>query len=637
MSLTLFGEGLTQTLPKSWAEDKAYISETINPGEDFYRFANEKWLLNAQLPEGIDLSNFKSIEELEKAIDGEPCLKELERMLEGLIKEKKPQTFYEQQLLAFYESYMDIERLETLGLEPLRPQINKILGAETQEQLEAIAFQLIALSESIPNTKESVYESIFSDDNETALASDFLGLHLPTYYDSEYDFGKEKEIYLNSIRAIFTILGIPNVEEKAQGILGFETEIATAANETIRISRTEFDEIKNRTPLDIQKAYLIYHCVNYHSPVLAPELAKLCIEYIYQKDLHPDESNSKTREERAVVLLTEVFREQALRFYCDRHQLDRHKEAITPYAERVRNAFCRRIETIDWLDDESRQAMLEKLNRLRPIIGYPDDGPDFSDIEFNPSKLIENFQKLAERFNQYAEERGSRLVRIDMELDGSPCYDPEDNAYILPPGAIKEFFLLSNPEDDPAFIFGSLGACVGHEIAHAFDTSGCQYDSKNKKVHCLSEGVQGEFSERTGRLVRQFNKYRTCEHTGRDEGIRQTVDGQYTLDENLCDLAGVMVAYDAYKAYIQEYYNGEEAPVIDGYTGDQRFFITYAMFFRCPNSEALIKFLLEKDEHAIPEWRVNGILRNIDAWYDAFGITENAPLYLAPEERVRIW
>jgi putative endopeptidase len=293
----------------------------------------------------------------------------------------------------------------------------------------------------------------------------------------------------------------------------------------------------------------------------------------------------------------------------------------------VRKAMASRIQQLEWMGPQTRAAALEKLAALRVRVGYPESWRDYSGLSLDRGDLYGSVQKAAAfhwAFNV------ARLTHpVDMEEWGMPAYavDAFANASRVLTGFGAGFLQppFFDPNADPAVNYGAIGGTIGHEIVHFFDDQGRKYDAKGVLRDWWTPEDAARFEKEADQLARQFDAYEAV------PGVR--LNGRQTLGENIADLAGVVVALDAYHASLE----GRPAPVIDGLTGDQRFFLSWAQNWQAKQREEFLRRAAVEDVHAPPLQRLLGSIRNVDEWYEAFDVKPGDKYYLKPEDRVRIW
>jgi endothelin-converting enzyme/putative endopeptidase len=313
--------------------------------------------------------------------------------------------------------------------------------------------------------------------------------------------------------------------------------------------------------------------------------------------------------------------------YVERHFPADYKTQMDQLVANLVAAMRERLEQNDWMDEATRAQALTKLATFEPRIGYPSKWIDYGTLEIRPGELVQNMRAMREFGWKLQVDRLAGPV--DRELwEMSPqtvnaYYNPLLNQITFPAAILQPPFF--DPHADPAVNYGAIGAVIGHEIGHGFDDQGRRFDEQGRIRDWWTADADARFSERSTRLGAQYDTYEPV------PGMH--VNGQLTMGENIGDLGGVQMAYAAYRRHL----GANEAPVLDGMTGDQRFFLAWAQAWRTLTREDRLRALLVTDPHSPPEYRVNGVVRNVDAWYTAFGVTPQNALYLPPEERVRIW
>jgi len=303
------------------------------------------------------------------------------------------------------------------------------------------------------------------------------------------------------------------------------------------------------------------------------------------------------------------------------------KAQIDDLVARIRAAMKRRIERVSWMSQETKYKALDKLSRLKVKIGYPNEWRDYSRLEIRPDELVGNVRN-ARRFDwlRRVGHLNSPVDRNEWEMTPQMVnsdYSSALNQIVLPAGQLEAPYF--DPAADPAVNYGGIGALIGHELTHGFDDDGRKYDAAGALSNWWTDADAREFNARAAELSRQYSSFELL------PGVH--VNGDLTLDETIADLGGALVALDAYHDSLVH----KSAPVLDSFTGDQRFFLSYAQTFRAKKTEAATRQQLVSDPHPPEQFRVNGIVRNIDAWYQAFNVQAGDKLYLANENRVRIW
>ncbi|MCA1778234.1 MAG: M13 family metallopeptidase, partial [Xanthomonadaceae bacterium] len=338
----------------------------------------------------------------------------------------------------------------------------------------------------------------------------------------------------------------------------------------------------------------------------------------------------RPRDKCAIQYVSGVLREQVGKVYVDRHFPPEYRDQMLQLVGYLGQAFDARLNTLDWMDDPTRAEALAKLESFTPKIGYPDRWHDYSTVEMRRDDLIGNMERL--RQWQWRDQLAKlKEPARDWEWFMSPqmvnaYYSSTRNEIVFPAGILQPPFF--DPKADPAVNFGGIGAVIGHEMGHGFDDQGSKSDANGVLRNWWTETSRANFEQLTAQLVEQYNGFEPV------EGM--TINGQLTLGENIGDLGGLAIAYHAYHMYLDEHHDGQAA-VLDGYTGDQRFFMSWAQVWRNLQTEESRRARLINDSHSPPEYRVNGIVRNMDAWYEAFDVGEQNALYLPPDQRLSIW
>jgi putative endopeptidase len=378
-------------------------------------------------------------------------------------------------------------------------------------------------------------------------------------------------------------------------------------------------------PLEAWKAYLRYHLLAHYGNYLAKPFSDEMFNF-YSRELSGRQERQPRWKEGVRLVSGKLGDALGELYVAEKFSAATRDEALT-LVDNIRKAYAARIDSADWMAPETKAAAQAKLAALVPKIGYPDKWRNFDSVTVSDTDLLANV-KNAEAWwdNDALSKLGKPIDRVEWGM--SP---QTNNAYYSSTlnDIVFTAAILQPPHfdaaADPAANYGAIGATIGHEMSHAFDDQGRKTDSTGALRDWWTPEDAKRYDDEAAKLTDQFNAYEPL------PGIH--INGEATLGENIADLAGLRVAYDAYKLSL----DGEEAPVIGGLTGDQRFFIAYAANWKALYREELLRNLLLTDVHSPDEYRVNGIVRNMDEWYDAFDVKEGDALYLEPENRVRIW
>jgi putative endopeptidase len=377
-------------------------------------------------------------------------------------------------------------------------------------------------------------------------------------------------------------------------------------------------------PLDAWKDWLVFHQIDAHAAVLPSKIDALHFAFHGQK--LSGQKEQRSREKRAISALNDHFGDALGKLYVEKYFPPAAKTAIADMVETIKTAFARRIAALDWMAPETKAEATKKVKTMAVGVGYPDSWADYSALEVAPGNPYAAI--VAAREAHYARQ----LAKIGKPLDRNEWWMnaqlvnavnlPVQNAMNFPAAILQPPFY--DPNADAAFNYGAIGAVIGHEISHSFDDQGAEFDATGAMRNWWTPADKAEFEEAGDALAAQYDTYEPY------PGL--FVKGRLTLGENIADLAGLQAAYDAYRASL----GGKEAPVIDGFTGDQRFFIAYAQAWATKTREEALRQRIATGSHAPGQYRALSV-RNMQAWYDAFGVKEGDKLYLAPEDRVKVW
>ena len=511
------------------------------------------------------------------------------------------------------------------------------------------------------------------DPNEYQLSVGVGGLGLPDrdYYLSDDErFVKIREAYEAHIAQMLGFAKVENPEEKAAEILALETEIANVQwprekrrdrdltlNQIERAKLSDdypnFDwdtyfaqtgykvpelnisqpepvkaviEIINDTALDKWKSYLTYHTIKNNAGLLSEDIYLANFDF-YGTTLS-GQQEPRPRWKRAVSQMSGT---QSLGFaigkiYVNEYFPESSKTQMAELVENLRTALGQRIDNLDWMSEETKVNAKEKLMAFRPKIGYPDTWQSFEGLTIESDDLIGNVRNLREFFHQQSIEK--ELEKTDRERWGmtpqqvNAYYNSSFNEIVFPAAILQPPFF--DPNADPAVNYGAIGAVIGHEMGHGFDDQGSKSDANGIQRNWWTDADRAAFEAKADKLAAQYSQYEPIEGN--------FVNGRNSLGENIGDVGGLAMAYHAYKLSL----DGKEAPVIDGLTGDQRFFLAWAQVWREKRTEQSMLNQLRAGTHAPGRFRAQAP-RNHDAWYEAFDVQPGDELYLAPEERVRIW
>ena len=636
------------------------------PGDDFFRFANGKWLDEFELP--ADRSNYGSFSVL-----GDRSDERVNTIIEDLSAAEPAADTIEQKISDYYLSYMNTEVLDERGIGPLRERLAQLAAIDSRD----------ALIEALGRSQLDATASPFGwyvgadrrdpDRHQLVLSLGGIGLPDRDYYllDTEQYVSVRSE-YVAHIERMLGFADIDKAAEKAQAVLALETAFAEnlwpradRRNRDLTFNPMIYAEFKAAYPdmdwdaywaaagiseiedlnvsfpsamapiIALLDSVAVEDWVSYMSYQHISNLASVLSQEIDNENFHFYSSvlngvpEQRQRWERGVARVGSLnsLGEAVGQIYVQKHFPEAAKQQMQGLVENLRTALANSIASLNWMGEETKNEARLKLESFRPKIAYPDEWRDLSSIGISRDDLFANARSLRE-FN-YADEISRLGKPTNREEWGmtpqtvNAYYNSSFNEIVFPAGILQPPFF--DPAADMAVNYGGIGAVIGHEMGHGFDDQGSKSDSLGVQRNWWTDDDRTNFEKLTTALAAQYDQFEPVPG--------YFVDGNFTLGENIGDVGGLSLAYRAYKLSL----GGEEAPVIDGLTGDQRFFLSWAQVWQRKYREDALIQRLTSDPHSPSEFRVNGVVRNFDEWYEAFDVRPEDALYLAPEDRVRIW
>jgi putative endopeptidase len=634
---------------------------SVKPGDDFYTFANGTWVTTFTIPADRSLyGSFTKLTELS------------ERRVREII-EKAAQTpasigSNQQKIGDFYASFMDQASIDAKGLAPIEANLARIARAKSHTEI-AVLFG----SPGFASPFDVSIGPDLKDPNRYALKLRQAELGLP---DRDYylgDTAKLKEIrkrYAEHIERMMTLAHITDSEIKARQVIAFETELARAqwsiamrrdveANynprskdsliayapgfawqaffdalqigdrRTLIVEQTTAirDSVKvvNKTPLPALKAYLTYHYITAYAVVLPQAIDQE--NFAFYGTVLSGTPQQRERWKRGVRAVDAALGDAIGELYVRKYFPPESKAKMQVLVANLGVALGERIEELDWMSPETKKRALEKLATFHPKIGYPDTWKDYSALDIHRDDAFGN----AERASLWEWHR--ELARLDKPVDRDEWrlhvttinaqYNPLNNEIVFPAAVLQPPYF--DPNADEAVNYGGIGTIIGHEMSHGFDDEGRKFGPDGRLRDWWTPADASAFNERARRLVTEFSAFEVL------PGVY--VKGENTLGENIGDLGGINIALRAYHDSLQN----REAPVLEGLTGDQRFFLSFAQAERAKYRDDALRNQVMSDVHSPAVFRVNGQLPNIDAWYTAFNVQPSDKLYVPTGKRVRIW
>ena len=640
------------------------MDTTINPAEDFFRYANNNWLKNNPIPE--EYSRYGAFTEIDL---------KTEELIQKIIKEVSQDTnatagSNAQKIRDFYNAGMDTVAIESRGYDELKPYFEMIDGLNDKAELASLVGKLhsegiggffYAGGSTDPKNAEMVIMHLYQGGLSLTDRDDYL---VPESQEM-------RDKYLEHVAKMFQLIGVDEEEaaKKAKGILALETQLAK--NSMSRVDMRDPDRMYNmRTRQELQQSTPNFSWDNYFDAAGAPTFDSLNVgmpdfianlnkvilntdlstikDYLTWKVVHGSASMlssdldtenfnfygkylygqevQQPRWRRILNSTSGCLGEAIGQLYVEKHFPEEAKERMLNLVGNLRIALGERIKNVDWMSDETKAKALHKLDCFNVKIGYPDKWKDYSNLEVTPESYFQNMHR-AIRF-----ENERDMAKIGKPVDKeewfmtpqtvNAYYSPEMNEIVFPAAILQPPFF--NMDADDAVNYGGIGVVIGHEMTHGFDDQGRKYDEKGNLNNWWSEEDAAKFQERTQQLVKLFDEYAV-------RGYQ--INGQLTLGENIADLGGLNIAWDAYQMTDEAKANKS----IDGFTPAQRFFISYGTIWRNNSRDKFLERQVKTDVHSPAEARVNRTLGSMPHFYEAFDIQPENKMYLAPEDRAAIW
>ena len=598
----------------------------------------------------------------------EQCL----TILDNLLKEQYPAGSEGEKIQILYKNYMDMDARNKAGLTPLEPTLKKIQAIQNLSDLQAYLEEATPLGEN-PICGWGVYADM-KDSNQNTIYLGNFGLGLGRdYYQKESDSNTEAITkYQTFVTDIFKLLGEPKAAEKAAQQVAFEKDLAKLmlTNEEdrdpnrsynpqtmeelsklvknlnlpaylkkvgvntdkvvvseIRLYK-EYDKFLNEKNLPLIKDYLRYQLVANNATNLDATLDELSFDF-YSKYLR-GQQEQRPMNKRALSLINGVVGEAFGKLYVEKYFPAKAKEEMVTLVGYLNKSFAEHIKNVTWMSAETKEKALHKLSTFKVKVGYPDKWEDYSKLQLNgQASLFENLREVARWAYQKSleEEVGKPVDKSKWGMTPQTVnayYNPLYNEIVFPAAILQPPFF--NFEADPAVNFGGIGAVIGHEITHGFDDSGAEFDAEGNLQNWWTPADKENFEKVTAALAKQFDQYEPV------KGI--FVNGIFTNGENIADLGGVNIAYDALQMYLNDHGKIEK---ISNFTQEQRFFISWATVWRTLSTDAYMTNQVKTDPHTPGYFRAFAPLTNVDSWYKAFDVKEGDKLYKKPEDRIKIW
>ena len=661
------GNSNKEEAPKVFTEKGLELSAmdtSLRPGDDFYNYVSGSWMKTAKIP--ADKPAWGSFYMLMEKTD-EQCLS----ILDDLLQKEYPKGSEGEKIQTLYKEYISWDKRNADGLKPLELYFQKIDAIHSLNDLQNYLQEMTS-----KRANHICPIGVYADMKNSKMNAVYLGnfaLGLgKDYYQKENPSNTEALAkYQDYVADIFKVLKDPLPQEKAKQIVAFEKNIAkymlTSEEEnnpnlsynpvttkelstlvknlnlpellekvgvhTDGVILTEiglykhYDTFINEKNLPLIKDYLKYKLVTLNSNFLTQELNDLTFNF-YNKYLM-GQQEQRPMNKRALELINGILGEAFGKLYVEKYFPEKAKDQMLTLIDYLKKSFAQHIKNVTWMGDTTKEKAMEKLHKFSVKVGYPDKWEDYSKLTMNPEvSLFENITQVGEwAFQKALDKVGKEVDKTKWVLPPQTVnayYDPTSNEIVFPAGILQPPFFSF--EADPAVNFGGIGGVIGHEMTHGFDVSGAEFDANGNLQNWWEPADKENFQKATEALAKQYDQYEPV------KGI--FVNGTMTNVENIADLGGVNIAFDALQMYLKDH---GSVGKISGFTQEQRFFLAWASVWRTLSTDQYITNQVKVDPHSPDYLRAFAPLTNVDAWYKAFDVKEGDKLYRKLEDRVKIW
>jgi len=648
--------------------DAQYVDDSVRPQDDFFKHINGKWLATVDIP--ADKASFGSFDKLRDDSEAE-----LHSIVDALQKSDSPKDADQQKISDLYTSFMNEPALENLGLKPLQAELARIDALKDKTEIAGLIAHFNQIGITAPYSPGVHQDAKDSTKYVFDLGQDGLGMPDRDYYLlRDAKMAQARKQYSEYVEKMLTMAGDKSAAKDSKDILALETELAKIQWTKVEnrdpvkaYNKVEFSKLAalapgydwkayltesgvegktdylvvsqpsyisglgklvQSTPLAVWKTYFRWRLLN----DLAPYLSKNFVDEhfaFYGTALRGIPEN-RPRWKRGIALVENSVGESLGKLYVAEYFPPEAKARMDQLVKNLLAAYKADIDTLDWMSPETKQKAQEKLAKFTTKIGYPKTWRDYSSLQINKDDLLGNVLRAQVfEFNRNLNKLGRPIDRDEWGMTPQTVnayYNPEMNEIVFPAAILQPPFF--NPKADDAVNYGGIGAVIGHEISHGFDDQGSQYDGNGNLLSApgwFTQDDLGKFKAKTHALVEQYAAYEPV------PGYH--VNGELTLGENIADNSGMAIAYKAYKLSL----GGQPAPVIDGLSGDQRFYEGWAQVWRGKMRDDALIVTIKTNPHSPMAVRGTVPEMNQASFYDAFGIKEGDKMYVAPEKRVTLW
>ena len=652
--------------------DPSWMDKSAVPGDDFYSYADGTWMKTTEVPaDRSSIGGFFIADQVRE--------KNTRELFDGILK-ANPTSGNDALIANYYNAYLNTDAIDRAGLTPARADLDAIARISDKTQLSAAIGSTLRADTDPLNATNFQTENLFGifvtqglntpGEQLPYLMQGGIGLPEREYYlSADPKMVEIRTKYKAYVTQILGLAGRADAAAAANRIMDLETKIASAhatraesddfAKGAQVWSRADLEKkapginwgallnaaqlgsagrfeayhagaipklaaLVGSQPLDAWKDWLEFHTLNQHANVLPKAFRDA--SFAFNGTVLSGTPQERPRDQLALNATSNALQDAVGKAYVDKYFPASAKTQVQGMVDGIKAAFAKRVQAIAWMAPSTKQEALKKVETIVVGVGYPDSWRDYAGVQISADNAYAN-QKAVGLY-----EYGHQIAKIGKPMDRAEWWMPPQlvNAVNLPvqnalnfPAAIlvKPFF---DANADPAFNYGGIGATIGHEISHSFDNNGALFDSAGLLRNWWTPQDFAKFKQAGDALAKQYDAYEAL------PGLH--VNGKLTLGENIADVAGLQAAYEAYRASL----NGKEPPVIDGFTGDQRFFIAYAQSWATKMRDEQLKARIATDGHAPGQYRALTV-RNVDAWYKAFNVQPGDKLYLAPDKRVKVW
>ena len=640
----------------------ANMDVTVQPGENFYEYVNGGWLEKTEIPG--DRARYGAFSVLADRAE-----KRVREIIETAANKENPSAD-EKRIGDFYNAYLNTDRIEELGLSPIQADLDRIRAAETHDDILNLMSD-VGLGLDAPVSPYVYIDAKENDQYIVYLSQSGLSLPNRDYYFDESEKGQNiLTAYEGLVRTMLTEASVEDAASRARAVMDFETALAEghwdrvkSRNRDLTYNKMTVTELADEapgidwsamltdvglgdqdtvvvrqksaifsaagvfagTPVEVLKDYLTVSLLNSNSSYLPKRIDDASFEF-YGKTLRGQEEQ-RPRWKRAVSAVNRTLGEVVGKVYVKEYFPPDSKAQMNALVENVRASFKEGIEGLDWMADETKEQAQYKLKKFNPKIGYPDKWETYEGLEIDADDLMGTIKSARKwSWEDSIAQLGQPIDRDEWGMTPQTVnayYNPTLNEIVFPAAILDAPFF--DPNADPAVNYGGIGAVIGHEMGHGFDDQGRKSDGDGVQRDWWTAEDAEAYKGRAKALADQYSLFEPLPG--------ENLDGNLGLGENIGDLTGVTMAYEAYKRSL----DGKEAPIIDGFTGDQRFFMAWAQVWAIKWREEALSAQIKNGPHSPGEFRANGIVRNFQPWYNAFDVKPGDAMYIPPEQRVKIW